>query len=180
MTDTDTDTDTGTGTGTGSAASTTGRGAVLAAHLDAINERVVAAVESCTDEQWRRPTAAEGWPVGVVAHHIAEVQQAFVRVLGALATGEPNPATMSSAEVERNNARHARDQAAVGKAETLDALRTSGPELGRLLRGLDDEQVQEVALVFDGNEITVAQVVELALVGHFGEHLDSIRATTAD
>ncbi|MBA3414727.1 MAG: DinB family protein [Chloroflexia bacterium] len=162
------------------ATSTTNRGAHLAAQLDAMNDRVIAAVEVCTDDRWRRPTAAEGWPVGVVAHHIAEVQQAFARILGPLAAGESQPAAMSSAEVEENNARHARDQAAVSKAETLAALRTTGPELSRLLRGLDDDQVDDVAMVFDGNEMTVAQVVEFALVGHFGEHLDSIRATVAD
>lgn len=160
--------------------STTNRGDHLAAQLDAINDEVIAAVEACTDEQWRRPTAAEGWPVGVVAHHIAEVQQALGGAVGALAAGEFPPAAMSSASVEENNARHARDRAAVGKAETLAALRASGPELARLLRGLADEQVDSVAMVFDGNEMTVAQVVEFALVGHFGQHLDSIRATIAD
>jgi hypothetical protein len=73
--------------------------------------------------------------------------------------------------------RDARDHAAVGKAETLELLRTTGPEVGRLLRGLDDEQVDRVAMVFDGTEMTVAQVVEFALVGHFEQHLESIRAT---
>jgi hypothetical protein len=162
------------------AASTMNRGVQLAAGLEAVNERVLAAVEGCTDEQWRRPTAAEGWPVGVVAHHIAEVQQALGGVFGALATGEFQAATMSSAGVEQNNTRHARDHAAVGKAETLELLRTTGPEVGRLLRGLDDEQFHRVAMVFDGTEMTVAQVVEFALVGHFEQHLESIRATLAD
>lgn len=167
-------------TETGTKATATTRGAHLAAQLEAVNDQVIATVMACTDEQWRRPTAAEGWPVGVVAHHIASVQQAFARVVGPLAAGETRPATMSSAAVERNNARHAGDHAAAGKTETLDLLRTTGPELARLIRGLDDGRVDDVAMVFDGNEMTVAQVVESALVAHFGQHLESIRATVVD
>ncbi|MGI8688130.1 MAG: hypothetical protein ACR2M3_06080 [Thermomicrobiales bacterium] len=43
----------------------------LAAQFEAVNDEVIAMVTGCTDEQWRRPCASEGWSVGVVAHHNA-------------------------------------------------------------------------------------------------------------
>lgn len=157
---------------------TTSRGEALAAALAAVNARIIATVEACTDEQWRTPTAAEGWPVGVVAHHIAEVQQFFAGTLAnAPATGDADPAVLTSAFVEGNNARHAREAAGVGKDETLALLRAAGAEADLALRGLGDDRLDAVLVVFDGNELTVAQTVEGALIGHFEEHLASIRAT---
>ena len=161
------------------ATATTSRGEQFAGQLEAVNERVIATVEGCTDEQWGRPTAAEGWPVGVVVHHISEVQRFFAGVLGALAAGDVPPATLSSAFVEENNARHARDFASVGKEETLALLQTTGPGLVGLLRGLTDEEFDRTAVEFDGQPLSVAQVAEFALAAHLDEHLASIRATLA-
>lgn len=39
---------------------TTGRAGQLAADLDAVTRRIIETVAGCTDEQWRRATAAEG------------------------------------------------------------------------------------------------------------------------
>ncbi|MHB8631998.1 MAG: DinB family protein, partial [Candidatus Limnocylindria bacterium] len=46
-------------------------GEVLADELDAEIKKVVATLDRLSDEQWRRTAAAEGWPVGLVAFHIA-------------------------------------------------------------------------------------------------------------
>lgn len=155
----------------------TSRGQRLAADLDAVNDRVAAAVSGCTEEQWRRPTAEEGWPVAVVAHHIAEVQRFFGGALAGIAAGDGEPVALTAAFVEENNTRHARDHAAVGKDETLALLRAAGGDASRSLRDLDDDRLDAVLVVFDGNGVTVAQAVEGALVGHFEQHLASIRAT---
>lgn len=151
----------------------------FAVQLEAVNERVIATVDVCTDEQWRRRTAAEGWPVGVVVHHIAEVQGFFAATLARLPAGEAALSALTSEAVEENNARHARDHAAVGKDETLAQLRTSGSHLVGLLRGLADDEFDRTAVEFDGQPLSVAQVAEFALAAHFDEHLASIRATLA-
>ncbi len=152
----------------------------LAAQFEAVNNGVIAAVTGCTDEQWRQPCASEGWPVGVVAHHIAFVHRAFARIIETLAAGETLPPRVSMEVVHRSNAQHARDYAAVGKPETLDALRTNGSAIVQLLRRLDDEQLDRTTTVFGEQERSVAQVVEWIVIGHAGEHLASIRATITD
>jgi uncharacterized damage-inducible protein DinB len=157
----------------------TSRAARLADDLAAVNAAVISAIEGCSDEEWRRPTAAEGWPVAVVAHHVAEVERFFAGALGAAVAGEAVPPALTSEAVEQNNRRHAAENANAGKAETLAALRDAGPALVNLLRGLDEAQLDRAAVIFDDQPLTVAQVAEFALVAHVGEHLASIRATIA-
>ena len=152
------------------------RGEALATRLEAVTDEMLTTVSACTDEQWCRATVSEGWPVGVVAHHVAEVQRFFAGILTALAAGERSPAVVLGEDIDQNNARHARDFAAVGKPETLNALRDSGATLTRVLRALSDEDLGTVALAIDGQELSAEQVVELALINHFREHLASIRA----
>lgn len=152
----------------------------LVAEFEAVNEEIIATVARCTDEEWRRACAGESWSVGVVAHHIAVVHRDFLGLIGALAAGQTRSPGSSMADVDRGNARHARDHAAVGKRETLDALRENGAAAARQLRGLRDEQLDRVAGVFGGHELSVAQVLEWIVIGHAREHLESIRATLAE
>ena len=159
---------------------TTTRANHLATQLEAVNDEIVALVMGCTDAQWRQPCANEGRSVGVVAHHIAAVQEAFHRIVEALAAGATYTPQSSMEEVDRSNAQHAHDYAAVGKPETLDVLRTSGAAIARRLRALGDEHLDHTAGVFAGRELTVAQVVEGVVIGHAWEHLASLRATIAD
>ena len=152
----------------------------LADRFEAVNDEIIAIVTGCTDAQWRQPCASEGWPVGVVAHHIAVVQGAFARMVETLAAGETFSPRSSMEEVHRSNALHARAHAAVGKPETLDALRTNGAAIAQRLRSLGDEHLDRTAGVFGGRELSVAQVVEWIVIGHAAEHLASLRATIAD
>ena len=43
----------------------------LAATLVKDFDAVIKTVKALTEEQWRLKTSSEGWPVCVVAHHIA-------------------------------------------------------------------------------------------------------------
>lgn len=161
------------------ATTTTTLGADLAARFAAVNAEAIAAVEACTAEQWRRPTAAEGWPVAVVAHHMAGVAGFFAGVFGAVAAGNAEPTALSAAGVDENNARHARDHANADRAETLAELRANGAAAERVLAGLGDDQIAAVAVRFDGHPMTVAELAEGGLIAHFREHAASIRATVA-
>lgn len=122
---------------------------------------------------------SEGWTVAATAHHIAVVQRAFVRLVTTLATGQTYSPSSSMDEIDRGNARHAEEYAAVGKPETLALLRTSGDAIARLLHGLGDEQFDRSAGTFGGRELRVAQVVEYVVIGHARYHLASIQATLA-
>ena len=137
----------------------------------------IAAVAACDDEQWRQFTAANGWPVGVVAHHVAEVQGLFAGVIAGLAGGAPASPALTSDGVEQNNRRHAKAHANADQAEPLDQLRRIGPALVGRLRGLDDAALDRTAVLFDGQPLTAAQVAKFALLVHIGDHLAGVRAT---
>jgi uncharacterized damage-inducible protein DinB len=155
------------------------RGEALAARFETVNEDIVAAVTGSTDEQWRQPCSSEGWSVGVVAHHIAEVQQTFAGMVAAFAAGETRSPSGSMDQVHESNARHAHDHAAVGRPETLEMLKESRDVIAPTLRGLDDAQLDRIAGVFGGNELSVQRFVEYVVNGHAAEHLASLRTTLA-
>ncbi|GAB4207335.1 MAG: hypothetical protein OHK0022_35450 [Roseiflexaceae bacterium] len=149
----------------------------LAATFEAICGELVAAVAGCTDAQWQRPSTAEGWPVNVLAHHVAEVQGAFNQILSRLATGETYTPGSSMERVHASNQQHAREYAGVGKAEVLDLLQANGAAGVELIRRLSDGQLDQAAGVYGGNPLSVGQVVEWIIIGHASEHLESLRAT---
>lgn len=153
--------------------------AQYATQFEAVTDEVIATITDCSDEQLRRTTAREGWPVVVVAHHLAMVYEFFNGALAGLVATELTPMTLGAEVVDQNNAQHAREYATVGKAETLDALRASRAAFARTLRELDDEQLQRTIVVFDGNDRTAAQVVQIGVIGQTREHLASIRDTLA-
>jgi hypothetical protein len=148
-----------------------------AARFEAINNEVIGLVTECTDEQWRQPCVNEERPVGVVAHHIGTVHSDFIWIVERVASGQTFSPNASMDVVHESNAQHAREHAEVGKQETLDALRTNGAALARSIRSLRDEQIDQIAGTFGGNELTVAQVLEYIVLGHAAEHLGSIRST---
>jgi uncharacterized damage-inducible protein DinB len=152
--------------------------AEYAAAITAITDEIIDAVEPLTDGQWRRVTSAEQWPVAVVAHHACAVQRAFASVLDALERGAPVP-EFSAEDVERNNARHARAFADVSQEETLRCLRRHSVALSEAARRLPPERITSTAGTFGGFEMTVAQLLEFAVIGHLREHLASIRETVA-
>lgn len=150
-----------------------------AAQLTAVNGQVLGAIGDCTEVEWRRVCVGEERTVGVVAHHIATVEGVFAAVIRALSAGGYAVPNLSAAELERMNARHAEEFATVGKAETLELVRTNGASVADAIAVLDDAQLEQVAGVFGGHELRVAQLVELALIAHIREHLASIHATCA-
>ena len=158
---------------------TTTRAEQYAAQFAAANDEVIALVTGCTDEQWRLRCTDEERSVAVVAHHIADVNAAFTRMVARLASGTTYSPNTSMEEIDRNNARHALDYAEVGKPEVLAGLRTSGATIAQQLRDLSDEQLDHVAGVFGGQELTMAKVIEYVVIGHTAAHLNSIRATVA-
>lgn len=155
---------------------TTGRIAAFISQFEAANNELIATVEGCTDEQWRRQCEDEGRPAGVIAYHVAATNEVFARMLGSLASGRTYSPQSSMGDVHQHNAEQARDHAGVGKPEVLAGLRQHGAAIVETLRGLGDEQLGGVAGVFGGNELTIEQVIAYIIVGHTREHLESIRA----
>ena len=157
--------------------STTTRTAALATQFEAINAETIAAVSACSDEQWQAPTKDDGRKVGVLAHHVGEVNGAFAGIIERLAAGESYTPSVSMEEVDRSNAQHASDYATIGRTETLDVLRANGEAILRALEAIDDETLDRVGGVFGGHEMTVNQVMDWVVIGHTADHLGTIRNT---
>ncbi len=153
----------------------TTRAEALAEQFEAANDELVAVVEACPADAWRRPCEGEGRTVGVTAHHVAVGHAGFAGLIGAVTQGQAVP-TISLEALHEMNARHARDYADAGQAETLDALRRDGDGLARVVRGLSDEQLGLTTPVFGGREMSVEQILERVVIGHPRQHLASIHA----
>jgi hypothetical protein len=149
----------------------------LAAELEELNGAIDDVVAGATAEQWNKVTASEGWPFGVVAHHVSEVQRLGAEAIAGNAANGFGPIALTRAGVDANNARHLAQFADVGQTETLADLRENGAMLVTRIRGLDDDQLTGVALEFDGQPLTIEQVITFANIGHFREHLESLRQT---
>ena len=148
----------------------------LAQQFSEVSAALIDTAERCSPEQWQKATDSERWPVAVVAHHITEVEQFFSGVL----TGAIPDAELTSAFVDENNARHAKEHANADQAETVAALRANGAALGRVIGSLSEADLQAPVMRFDGQQLTREQVVQFAVINHLQEHLASIRETSGE
>jgi DinB superfamily len=146
----------------------------LAREFDAANDEVVAFVGTCSDRQWTTMVEGEGWPVGVVLHHVAMGHRQVLDWLGHARRGEP--ITKTAAEIDSDNARHARDCAAVTPAETVGALERHGAELSRCIAGLSADELATSVSFGPGNAMAVT-ARELAPIAarHTSAHLGAAR-----
>jgi len=156
---------------------TTTRATELAAQVEGANRELIDAVRGCSDVDWRKRSASEGWSVGVLAHHVAVSYGPITEMVRAIAEGRELPPT-SLASQSGINARHAEEHANVGRQETLDALEQHGTAAAAMVRELSDEQLGRSA-PFNGREMSAAQLVEGAVIGHPKQHLASIRSALA-
>jgi uncharacterized damage-inducible protein DinB len=64
------------------------RAQALAEQFEQANNEAIAAVEGCSDEQWRRHVESENRSVGVVMHHVAIAHPVIAEWLTAAARGQ--------------------------------------------------------------------------------------------
>lgn len=156
------------------------RAADLATKLEQANAAVIGAVEGSSDADWQRVTGSEGWSVGVTARHIAISHLPIMGLVELVATGgDVPPVTMEM--FHASNAQHAQEHAGCTREEVLEILRRDGKAAADRLRGLSDEQLDRTAsMAFAGGaEMSAGQLVEMILLGHPAQHLESITAATA-
>ncbi len=135
-------------------------------------------VEGLSDADWKKVTSSEKWPVGVVAHHAALGHAGISGLVQLVAKGQPLPG-LTMDMIHANNAKHAKEQANVTKAEALALLKANGGKASAIIRGLTDAELDRSASVLAGMPaMTAAQAIEGILINHVQEHLGSIRATT--
>ncbi len=101
-------------------------------------------------------------------------------MISRLVEGDTDILRMSPADLRDENANHAQEYATVGRSETLDLLRTNGDEFERSLQRIDsDALLERTAEIFNGNELSVAFLIQEVVIDHCDNHASSIRATIA-
>jgi hypothetical protein len=138
--------------------------------LRSSNQAAAELVGLLDDEQWRRRTPAEGWPVGVAARHIALGHRQFVGWVERMVAGEP----VDPGDLDAVNASAAAAGIVAGPDEVERLLRDEGDRAVRALTTLKPEDV-------DGEvDFSGRRMPRLALLGasvrHVDAHLASIRA----
>jgi uncharacterized damage-inducible protein DinB len=154
------------------------RATALADQLQRVNDDLIAAIEGCSDEQWKNACAGETWSVGVTAHHVATTHGGVSQLVRMVANGESLP-PMTMDMIHQQNEQHAREHAACTREETAALARENGAAAVAIVRDLDDEQLGRSARVLGDQELTAGAIVEHILIGHVDSHLQSIRAALA-
>ena len=155
------------------------RSEALAKAFEGKAAEMTATIENLSDADWKKVTAAEKWPVGVVAHHIAMGHQGIAGIVKNIADGKATgPATMSMGDLDQMNAQHAKDFASVGKGETVALMKQNAAAAAATVRGLSDEQLGRSGNLLTGlPSMTTEQAITGILINHIDDHMKSIRAT---
>ena len=147
----------------------------LVAPIVKLYDEAIKTVEALTEEQLQLKTADEGWPVCVVAHHLAAVSgdEPIEWVL----SGHSAPFWTDMNEVDAINAQHARDFSECTKEEILNLLRDASSRVEKVVGALTDEQLKIRGVTIGGGPTTVEQFILIMIPLHFESHHESILQT---
>jgi len=153
------------------------KGEALARQFEAKARDATALLETLSDADWQKTTAAEKWTVAATAHHIAASYEPITHIIKSIAAGQALP-DFTRQMLDERNAQHAREFAGCTKAETI-ALHTKGAATATAaVRGLSDVELAKRGTVFTGMPpMSAEEMVQGALLGHIDEHFGSIRKT---
>lgn len=149
----------------------------LAKQYEAKAAEMTATINRLSDADWKKTTAAEKWPVGVTAHHVAGAHEPIAGIAKTIASGQSLP-NFTMAMLDELNAKHAQDFAGCTKAETLALHEKGVAAAAAIVRGFSDAQLDQSGTVLAGMPpMTTQQVVENILISHIDDHMGSIRKT---
>ena len=149
----------------------------LAKKYEAKAAELTATIQQLSDADWKKVTAAEQWPVGVTAHHVAGAHEPISNIVKTVAAGQSIPG-FTLPMLHELNAKHAKEFAGCTKAETLALHERGVKAAAAVVRGLDDSQLNNSGTVFTGAPpMTCLQVIDGALINHIDEHMGSIHKT---
>lgn len=153
------------------------RGELLAEELRAKVSEIIATLEGMSDDQWRRTCAAEGWPVGLVAFHIAlglERQGGWIE--NALEGGPVHE--FSWDQTDEMNAAVAKAGILPSRQFVLAGLPAAAERFRALLQNMSDSDLDRIALSHAGKDLSV-QVLMKVFMRHIDEHAASVRNALA-
>ena len=148
-----------------------------ARQFEAKAAEATALLETLTDADWTKTTAAERWTVAVTAHHIASSYASAVGLITTIAAGQTLP-HFTREILDERNARHAREFVACTKTETIALHRRNAAAAAAAVRGLSDDELARTGTVFAGMPpVSVEDLVQRVLLAHIDAHFGSIRKT---
>ena len=150
----------------------------LAESFMSFNNDMVAFVENCSEENWKKVCPGEQWPVGVVARHVAAGHFRAVGLAKMIVSGKELPELTDEA-IDQGNAQHADKHAGCTKEEVLGLLRENASSLVDFVSELGDadlDRTGQLALV--GGTISTQQFVENIIIHSAGEHFENMKAAT--
>jgi len=150
----------------------------LAERFKALNNEMIAFVENCSDENWRKVCPGEQWPVGVVARHVAASHFGALGLVKMIVAGEKLP-DLSGAAIDQMNVKHADKHRNCTRDEVLKTLRENGGSGVDYVAGLGDADLDRIGHVAAaGGDLTVEQIFENIILRSAGEHLAHTKAAT--
>lgn len=153
------------------------RAQALADRLEKGADALAAFARTLSPAEWKTPVPKDGRTVGVVVHHVASIYPLEIQLAQTLAAGKPIAGVTWDA-VNELNAGHARDHAAVEKAEALELLQRNSRDASAAVRALSDEALDRAAPVSLNADapLTCQFFVEDDALRHSFHHLAKIRA----
>ena len=163
---------------TNSQTTTSQRAHAFADRLEQGAEALASFAEGLSDAEWETKVPGDGRQVGVVVNHVASVYPIEVELAQTIASGKPI-AGVSMDVIHDMNAKHAQDNAAVGKQETLDLLRSNSRAAASAIRELSDEELNTATTVslYADAPLTAQFFIEDHALRHSYHHLAKLRAT---
>ena len=153
------------------------KGEALAKQFEAKAQEATAVLEKLSDADWKKVTEGEKWSVGVTAHHVAGSHEPIAGMIKTVAAGQSIPG-FTLDMLHEMNAKHAKDFANIGKAETIALHKKGAAEAAAVVRGLSDEQLAKSGTVLTGMPaMTAEQVITNILINHINDHFGSIKKT---
>lgn len=147
----------------------------LASKVEQANNALLTATEGTSADQWRANCAEGDWTQGFAAYHAAASIASISGIVQAIANGEKLP-PMTMADIDQNNSGQVKEHANRTREEALGLIRTNAPAATQMVRGFSDEQLDRKASLLIGMpEMSVAEVIEMLLVGHPTGHIQSMR-----
>jgi len=156
------------------------RASLLAERIEQGAAGLAAFAQGLNDAEWQVVVPGDGRTVGVTVHHVANMYPIEVQLAQVLASGKPIEG-VTWAVVANINAEHARENAAVTKADALEFLRTNSSAAAAAVRAMSDEELDRANKVsLNGDApLTTQFFIEDHALRHSWHHLAKLRAAVA-
>jgi hypothetical protein len=149
------------------------RAGALSREYDQLFGEVVEFCQRSSESDWQAATTEEGWPVKVVAHHIAVGTRKIVEWTKIVCNGGETGDTHD--DIDEWNAREAANDAAYTKQATLALLNDTAAEARELLGSLTDEQLNQTGVFSARGTPITGERMAGALVGHMRTHFSHMQ-----